>query len=111
MQGSFLPVDYDGYNNRILHEEIRDLMMKSKAKQKVVFADACYSGSILAMKAPVEQTLNRYYDAFKETNGGIALMMSSKGEEFSLEDGGLRSGIFSYYHNQGIERSSRYCRQ
>jgi hypothetical protein len=103
LQGSFLPVDYDGYNNRILHEEIRDLMMKSKAKQKVVFADACYSGSILAMKAPVEQTLDRYYDAFKGTNGGIALMMSSKGEEFSLEDGGLRSGIFSYYLIKGLK--------
>lgn len=103
LEGSFLPVDYDGYNNRILHEEIRDLMKKSKANQKVVFADACHSGSILAMKAPVKQTLDRYYAAFEKTNSGMALMMSSKGEEYSLEDGGLRSGIFSYFLIKGLK--------
>jgi hypothetical protein len=103
LEGSFLPVDYDGYNNRILHEEIRDLMAKSKANQKVVFADACHSGSILAMKAPVKQTLDRLYTAFENTSGGLALMMSSKGEEYSLEDGGLRSGIFSYFLIKGLK--------
>ncbi|MCB0661157.1 MAG: caspase family protein [Saprospiraceae bacterium] len=103
LEGSFLPVDYDGYNNRILHEEIRDLMKKSKANQKVVFADACHSGSILAMKAPVKETLDRYYGAFENAKGGIALMMSSKGEEYSLEDGGLRSGIFSYFLIKGLK--------
>ena len=30
-------------------------------------------------------------------------MMSSKSEEVSLEDGGLRSGIFSYYLVRGLK--------
>ena len=30
-------------------------------------------------------------------------MMSSKGEEYLLEDGGLRSGIFSYYLMKGLK--------
>lgn len=30
-------------------------------------------------------------------------MMSSKGEEYSLEDGGLRSGIFSHFLVRGLK--------
>ena len=29
--------------------------------------------------------------------------MSSKGEEYSLEDGGLRSGVFSYFLIRGLK--------
>ena len=35
--------------------------------------------------------------------GGTALLMSSKGEEYSLEDGGLRSGIFSHFLVKGLK--------
>ena len=48
-------------------------------------------------------TLQRYYKAFEETDGGIALLMSSKAEELSLEDHGLRQGVFTYYILQGLK--------
>lgn len=102
LEGSFLPVDYDGYSNRVKHEEIKEYLSQSKAKHKVVLADACHSGSLLAMKKPM-LALNKYYKAFEDTKGGTALMMSSKSEEYSLEDGGLRSGIFSYYLRKGLK--------
>ncbi|MEL7021871.1 MAG: caspase family protein, partial [Bacteroidota bacterium] len=38
LEGSFLPVDYDGFGNRVLHTEIRDLLQQSNAKHKIVFA-------------------------------------------------------------------------
>lgn len=103
LEGSFLPVDYDGYRNRLNHEEIKKILDKSQAKHKIVFADACHSGSLLALKAPVQNSLKRFYDAFESTNGGTALLMSSKSEEYSLEDGGLRSGIFSHYLIKGLK--------
>lgn len=103
LQGSFLPVDYDGYNNLLKHEEINNLLKASKAKHKLVIADACHSGSLLAAKTTVHTALQKYYAAFEDTEGGTALMMSSKGEEYSLEDGGLRSGIFSHFLVRGLK--------
>lgn len=103
LKGSFLPYDYDGYNNRVLHEEITNLLDLSRAKHKLVIADACHSGSLLAQRNAFQSSLNKYYEAFELTKGGTALLMSSKGEEFSLEDGGLRSGIFSHFLVRGLK--------
>jgi len=110
LEGSFLAVDYDGVNNRIRHSEIRQIMDQSQAKHKIIIADACHSGSLdsgksyVAAKAPrLDATLARYYRAFEDAQGGMALLMSSKSKEYSLEDGGLRSGIFSYYLVRGLK--------
>lgn len=103
LPGSFLPVDYDGYNNKLEHLEIKQVLEASKAKHKLVLADACHSGSILASRQGLNTILQRYYEAFENTRGGTALMMSSKGEEYSLEDGGLRSGIFSHFLVRGLK--------
>jgi hypothetical protein len=108
LDGCFLPVDYDGFNNKLRHEEIKQVFMESKAKHKLCIADACHSGSLsyngaLAAKGPAPVTLERYYQAFEDTDGGIALLMSSKAEELSLEDHGLRQGVFTYYVLQGLK--------
>jgi hypothetical protein len=103
LPGAFLPVDYDGYNNKLEHTDIKAILAKSDAKHKLVLADACHSGSILASRKPINSVLQKYYEAFEETRGGTALMMSSKGEEYSLEDGGLRSGIFSHFLIRGLK--------
>ncbi|WP_020534593.1 caspase family protein [Lewinella cohaerens] len=103
LQGAFLPVDYDGFANRLEHEEIRDLLRQSRAKHKLVLADACHAGSLLAARAPVHIALQEYYDALNASSGGTALLLSSKGEEYSLEDRGLRSGIFSHFLIRGLK--------
>ncbi|MFM9948378.1 MAG: caspase family protein [Saprospiraceae bacterium] len=103
LQGAFLPIDYDGINNSLSHEEIREILKISKAKHKLVLADACHSGSLMVVKTPLYITLEKFYKAFEETQGGMALLLSSKGEEFSLEDGGLRSGIFSHFLIRGLK--------
>jgi len=97
IQGAFLPVDYDGFNNSLLHDEVREVIDQSDARHKLVVADACHAGSLFIRRTPAHQILERYYEAFENTSGGLALLMSSKGEEFSLEDNGLRAGVFSYY--------------
>ena len=112
LDGCFLPVDYDGYNNKLRHEEIKQVFKQSKAKHKLCIADACHSGSLnygngsLAAKGPTPATLDRYYKAFEEAEGGIALLMSSKATELSLEDHGLRQGVFTYYILQGLKGSA-----
>ena len=108
LDGAFLPSDYDGFNRRIAHQEITDILKESKARHKLVIADACHSGSLLAAKVPVQDALTKYYDAFANSEGGIALMMSSKREEYSLEDAGLRSGVFSYFLIEGLKGKADY---
>ncbi|MEM6963745.1 MAG: caspase family protein [Bacteroidota bacterium] len=106
LPGSFLPVDFDGYNNKVAHEDVKQIFKESKAKHKLCLADACHSGTLMAMKAPnsmLENTLKKYYTAFDRSAGGTALLMSSKGEEYSLEDKGLRQGIFSHYLIRGLK--------
>jgi len=106
--GSFIPSDFDGKNNLLKHKDIIDVLQDSKAKHKVVFADACHSGSLyqdntLAMKSAYSKKLDNYYSQFNTSQGGLALMMSSKETEYSLEDHGLRQGVFSHYLMRGLK--------
>lgn len=103
LQGSFLPVDFDGYNNRLKHEEVKAIFAETKAKHKLCLADACHSGTLTAMKGPLDGTLKKYYKAFEDSEGGTALLLSSKGDEVSLEDQGLRQGIYSHFLIRGLK--------
>ena len=102
LEGSLIPVDYDGFNNRLMNEEIKQIFDESNAKHKVIFSDACYSGSLLAMKSTVNNMMNKYYQSFEETEGGLAFLTSSKSEEVSLEDGGLRQGVYTHFLIRGL---------
>jgi len=106
LEGTFLPIDFDGYRNSITHEEVKNMFTKSMAKHKICFADACHSGSLLAAKGAYSSSLMFFYDELDKSSGGSAFVMSSKAREFSLEDGGLRQGIFSHYLIRGLKGES-----
>ena len=114
LPGAFLPVDYDGMANRLEHYQLRDELLASRAKHKLVIADACHSGSlggrndtppgqIAGRNGGADAALNAYYAGLNNAQASTALLMSSKGKEISLEDGGLRSGIFSHYLIRGMK--------
>ncbi len=104
LRGAFLPIDFDGFNNRLEHEEVKKILDESPAKYKLVLADACHSGSLLAMKSgDVENVLTKYYTQLVASKGGTALIMSSKSEETSLESSGLRQGVFSHFLIRGLK--------
>jgi hypothetical protein len=103
LPGSFLPIDFDGYNNVIEHYEIKEILEQSEAKHKICFADACHSGSMLAMKSPFNATkMNSFFEGFEKADAGTALFTSSKSEEISMETTGLRQGIYSHYLIRGL---------
>lgn len=102
LKGSFIPIDFDGFNNQVAYEDMKSILDKSQARYKMCFADACHSGSLMAQKG-VEETIDLYYGSFDQVEAGTAFMLSSKAEEFSLEDGGLRQGVFSHYLIRGIK--------
>ncbi|MBB4077861.1 hypothetical protein GGR28_000462 [Lewinella aquimaris] len=104
LPGAFLPVDYDGQQNALRHEDVHEALKGSRSRHKLVIADACHSGSLAARSGGGNtETLSAFYSALTNAQASTALMMSSKGEEISMEDGGLRSGVFSHYLIRGLK--------
>ncbi len=103
LDGSIIPIDFNGYQNKILYQEIADIIKKSKAKQKIIITDACYSGSLMASKSPYSTELTGFYNALADAGEGTVFITSSKQQEYSMEDQGLRSGVFSYYLIKGLK--------
>jgi hypothetical protein len=106
LPGSFLPIDFDGFNKKLDHEDIKKMLESSPAKYKLCIADACHSGSLLAMaekSGTIRNVLEDYYKTLSQAEAGTALIMSSKGEETSLESSGLRQGVFSHFLIRGLK--------
>jgi uncharacterized caspase-like protein len=103
LQGSYLPTDSDGYRHKVDYEDLKDRLSACQARQKLVIADACYSGSLLAAKTPMFESVDLFYKKLSTSGGGTAFLLSSKSEEFSLESQGLRQGIFSHYLVEGLK--------
>lgn len=113
LQGSFIPYDYDGFNNQISHEDVKRIMESSQAKFKVCIADACHSGSLntFASKSAdrsAKSIIDQYYEAFDAVESSTVLLLSSKAEEKSLESSGLRQGIFSHFLIRGLKGEADY---
>lgn len=103
LEGTFIPIDYDGFSNLLKHDDVKEILNRSKARHKVCYTDACHSGSLLATKGAYSNSLLYFYEEFDKANGGTAFFMSSKSKEFSMEDGGLRQGIFSHFLIKGLK--------
>ncbi len=104
LRGSFLPFDFNGFSNKLFHEEINAILKRSPAKYKLCIADACHSGSLVAMRGGTQpEALSNYYSSLSRANPGTALIMSSKSDETSLESSGLRQGVFSHFLIRGLK--------
>ncbi len=104
--GCFIPYDADKSGDNLLsHNQVKELFRMSKAAVKLVFADACFSGSIkkfipeIGKKAfPDESAAKAPPSSVKE----VAIMMSSDKDQISFEYPGLNQGVFSYYLIGGL---------
>ncbi len=103
LNGSFLPIDSDGYRNVVSYQEVKDQLARCRAKQKLFVADACHSGSLLSARTSVSQSVDLLYSRLNESSGGTAFLLSSKKEEYSLESKGLRQGVFSHFLIEGLK--------
>jgi len=103
LKGSFLPIDFDGANNKVFHHEITEILENSPAKFKLCIADACHSGSLFSEKGGSAFAFESFYKALAQSKPGMALIMSSKSEETSLESNNLRQGVFSHFLLRGLK--------
>lgn len=90
------------YDEHISYEEIRKAMAKSKCKNKMIFADACFSGQIRTDRVASQSAIN----ASKKAN--VMLFLSSRSDEVSLENSNMDNGFFTTYLHKGLRGSADY---
>lgn len=103
LDGSILPVDFDGWDQQLYYKELVTLLDASLARQKLVIADACHAGSMMAGNNGATPAMDPLGRELSQTGGGTAVLLSSQQDEFSLEDNRLKAGIFSYYLRKGMQ--------
>ena len=82
------------YDAQIPYSEVRQAMASSKAKNKMIFADACFSGKMRqGRKNTAEQSFNNY---------NIMLFLSSRGNETSIERRNMKNGFFTSCLQKGL---------
>jgi hypothetical protein len=108
LKGSFLPTDYDGDDIRIYHSEINKILADCPAKNKLVIADACHSGSYMAAKGlkdshPTKENTEHYFNELSKAQPGIVYLLSSQADEESLEVSTLHNSVFTYFVLRGLK--------
>lgn len=98
-KGFFLPHDLP---NLLYHADVKTAFKKSKAATKLIFADACFSGSIKALptQAAMPQTeadTKTYYKDLASGGVNVAVFVSSRNNQVSKETSLHKGGIFTYY--------------
>jgi hypothetical protein len=103
LEDAFLPIDFDGYKNKVFHKEINDILSQCNAKTKICFSDACFSGNLSALNTD-ENYLQTQYQGFAKS--GTTLILSSNTRENALESSTLRQGVFSHFLLRGLDGES-----
>lgn len=84
------------YDGELDYGEIRKAMAKSKSKNKMIFADACFSGKIRTDNGAADQTMA----AARKAN--VMLFLSSRSNETSIERRDMNNGFFTTYLQKGL---------
>jgi hypothetical protein len=101
-RSAFITQEYNGMSTDnkglLMHREIQAVFDKSPARFKYVIADACHSGNWAQ-----RETQSAYYQTFEESGGAPVLLLSSMGDEYSIENSGIRQGVFSHFLIRGLK--------
>jgi WD40 repeat protein len=101
----FLPYNYDPDHierTTISDSELQDYLTKIGGK-KIFFFDTCYSGAILAGKAPNTQAnVDKFANDLKAAENGIVVFTSSTGNELSQEKDEWGNGAFAKAVVEGL---------
>ena len=90
--GHGYPGGFCCYDGDITYPQIIDIMKKSKAKNRILFADACYSGK-------ARYTPERVDD---KHDYNIMFFLSSRTKETSLQYPSMKNSLFTTYLNMGL---------
>lgn len=86
--------------NVIYSSEIQDIMRACNAKRKVIFMNACHSGSF---RKKAKDARNRNY---RNPDSDVMLFLSSRANEYSWENSGMK---YSYFFNRLLAGLTGYA--
>jgi len=93
--GLFCP--YDLYDSELRHSEIKEIFRSAEGRYRLIIADACYSGSIADNSPPASVSYSELM------NSRIAVIMSSRTDQTSIESWSLQSGVFTHWLINGLQ--------
>lgn len=85
------------YDGNLNYKEIRKCMARSKCKNKMIFADACFSGKIRN-----DQTASQQQEVAAAKKANVMLFLSSRSDEESIERADMQNGIFTAFLQKGL---------
>lgn len=95
-----------GNQDQLSYSELLEELKKCKAKDITCFIDACFSGSISnAVKAKVTTDSNVLKSMVK-TDNRLVLFLSSRNDEYSMENSYVGAGYFTRAFLKGIRGKS-----
>jgi hypothetical protein len=101
--GRFISYDYN--SGTLEYDFVKNAFKDCKAKYKVCIADACFSGGI-NQASGVNSAGYQNIAGLREKR--LAVFMSSKPNQTSIETSELKQGVFSYYLIQGMRGNADF---
>ena len=86
------------YDGPMGYQSVKNIMAKSKAKSKMIFADACFSGKMR------REQRNQHNTSVPESlrNTEVMFFLSSRSDETSIERRDMKNGFFTAYLQRGL---------
>lgn len=78
------PGVFNVYDGNLSYDDIRTAMAGSKCNNKMIFADACFSGRI-----------RQQGNAPQDNKSNVMLFLSSRSNEYSIETPNMKNGFFT----------------
>lgn len=92
-RGGICPYDMKDERTGITYSEILKIFKQSRAKKKIIFADACFSGGLRVSGKPAGQAVKK---------ADVLLFLSSRDGETSIESAFMANGFFTTYLLRGL---------
>lgn len=94
--GHGYPGGFVCYNDEMIsYTDIKNIFAKCKSKNKMIFADACFSGQF-------REPDNCVSPSVTPTNMNVMLFLSSRSDEYSIERSDMKNGFFTTYLQKGL---------
>ena len=93
--GHGYPGGFVAYDGKLTYTQVRKAMASSMCKNKMIFADACFSGKIRTNGKSSHSSVQ----AAKKAN--VMLFLSSRSNEKSIERSGMQNGFFFFFLQKG----------
>ena len=92
--GGICPYDMTkNIDSGISYKDIQAILKQTKAKKKMVWADACFSGGL---------RIKGHSDSYPDGNVDIVFFLSSRANETSIENPFMTNGLFTTYLVRGL---------